>query len=194
MNMSTLETGTDHLLGRIEGHVAVLSFNRPEARNALSDEMYAGFGKALPQIAANSDIRVLMLTGEGVAFCSGGDVKGMHANNSGGGQKASLEDGIARLRYIQAAVSGAMRKLPQPVVAAIPGAAAGAHACAADGAQQGRQPDRVGQPRAFSGLSAAGVAPCSARPHLAGLADGGCGPLQEVQRPVRTSRGGRGAA
>ena len=43
MNMSTLETGTDHLLGRIEGHVAVLSFNRPEARNALSDEMYAGF-------------------------------------------------------------------------------------------------------------------------------------------------------
>jgi 2-(1,2-epoxy-1,2-dihydrophenyl)acetyl-CoA isomerase len=50
----------------------------------------------------------------------------MHANNSGGGQKASLEDGIARLRYIQAAVSGAMRKLPQPVVAAIPGAAAGA--------------------------------------------------------------------
>ena len=71
--MSTLETGTDHLLGRIEGHVAVLSFNRPEARNALSDEMYAGFGKALPLIAANSDIRVLMLTGEGVAFCSGGD-------------------------------------------------------------------------------------------------------------------------
>jgi 2-(1,2-epoxy-1,2-dihydrophenyl)acetyl-CoA isomerase len=126
MNMSTLETGTDHLLGRIEGHVAVLSFNRPEARNALSDEMYAGFGKALPLIAANSDIRVLMLTGEGVAFCSGGDVKGMHANNSGGGQKASLEDGIARLRYIQAAVSGAIRKLPQPVVAAIPGAAAGA--------------------------------------------------------------------
>ena len=124
--MSTLETGTDHLLGRIEGHVAVLSFNRPEARNALSDEMYAGFGKALPLIAANSDIRVLMLTGEGVAFCSGGDVKGMHANNSGSGQKASLEDGIARLRYIQAAVSGAMRKLPQPVVAAIPGAAAGA--------------------------------------------------------------------
>ena len=114
MNMSNLETGTDHLLGRIEGHVAVLSFNRPEARNALSDEMYAGFGKALPLIAANSDIRVLMLTGEGVAFCSGG------------GQKASLEDGIARLRYIQAAVSGAMRKLPQPVVAAIPGAAAGA--------------------------------------------------------------------
>jgi enoyl-CoA hydratase/carnithine racemase len=90
MNMSTLETGTDHLLGRIEGHVAVLSFNRPEARNALSDEMYAGFGKALPLIAANSDIRVLMLTGEGVAFCSGGDVKGMHANNSGSGQKASL--------------------------------------------------------------------------------------------------------
>ena len=81
--MSALETGTDHLLGRIEGHVAVLSFNRPEARNALSDEIYDGFAKALPAIAADSNIRVLMLTGENDAFCAGGDVKGMHARNSG---------------------------------------------------------------------------------------------------------------
>ncbi len=125
--MSELVTGTDHLLGRIEGHVAVLSFNRPEARNALSDEIYEGFSRALPQIAADSNIRVLMLTGENNAFCAGGDVKGMHARNSGKeAGRGSVEDAVARLRYLQSLVSGSLRRLPQPVVAAIPGAAAGA--------------------------------------------------------------------
>ena len=125
--MSAIETGTDHLLGRVEGHVAVLSFNRPEARNALSDEIYDGFAHALPAIAADSNIRVLMLTGENDAFCAGGDVKGMHARNSGKASgRGSVEDAIARLRHIQNLVSGSMRRLPQPVIAAIPGAAAGA--------------------------------------------------------------------
>jgi len=125
--MSKIETGTDHLLGRVDGHVAVLSFNRPEARNALSDEIYAGFAQALPQIAADSNIRVLMLTGENDAFCAGGDVKGMHARNSGKDTgRGSIEDAVARIRYLQSLVSGALRKLPQPVIAAIPGAAAGA--------------------------------------------------------------------
>lgn len=125
--MSTITTGTDHLLARVDGHVATLSFNRPEARNALSDEIYDGFVRALPAIAADSNIRVLMLTGENNAFCAGGDVKGMHARNSNqAAGRGSIEDAVARLRYIQSAVSGALRKLPQPVIAAIPGAAAGA--------------------------------------------------------------------
>lgn len=125
--MSTITTGTDHLLARVDGHVATLSFNRPEARNALSDEIYDGFIKALPAIAADSNIRVLMLTGENKAFCAGGDVKGMHARNSNQSSgRGSIEDAVARLRFIQSAVSGALRKLPQPVIAAIPGAAAGA--------------------------------------------------------------------
>lgn len=125
--MSTISTGTDHLLARVDGHVATLSFNRPEARNALSDSMYTGFATALPQIAADSSIRVVMITGEGGAFCAGGDVKGMHASHSGAAEgRGSIEDAVARLRYIQSVVSGALRKLPQPVIAAIPGAAAGA--------------------------------------------------------------------
>ena len=49
--MTELNTGTDKLLGRVNGPVAVLSFNRPESRNALSDEIYDGFNTALPQVA-----------------------------------------------------------------------------------------------------------------------------------------------
>ena len=125
--MTTLETGTDHLLGRIEGNVAILSFNRPEVRNALSEGVYAGFEAAIPAIAANPAVRVVMVTGEGSAFCSGGDVKGMNqAHKSGAGQSASLEERVHGLRQRQNLVSMALRSLPQPVIAALPGAAAGA--------------------------------------------------------------------
>lgn len=123
-----LETGTDDLLGHRIGHVAVLTFNRPERRNALSAGVYTGFATALPQIAADADIRVLMVTGAGGAFCAGGDVKGMGERNEAAarGATVSVEDRVADLRHRQRQVSLALRKLPQPVVAAIPGAVAGA--------------------------------------------------------------------
>lgn len=125
--MTAIDTGTNDLLGRVEGHVAILSFNRPDRRNALSDDVYAGFNRALPVIAKDPNIRVLMVTGEGSAFCSGGDVKGMNeANQSRGSGSFSTEARIDRLRTIQGQVSLAFRTLPQPVVAALPGAAAGA--------------------------------------------------------------------
>ncbi|MEM9656129.1 MAG: enoyl-CoA hydratase-related protein, partial [Actinomycetota bacterium] len=80
--VETIETGTEDLLGHRHGHVAVLTFNRPERRNALSGGMYHGFETALPAIAKDPDIRVLMLTGAGGAFCAGGDVKGMNERNN----------------------------------------------------------------------------------------------------------------
>lgn len=126
--MAELHTGTSDLIGRIEGHVAVLSFNRPDRRNALSEEMYGGFAEAVPRIAADPDVRVVMLTGEGGAFCAGGDVKGMNERHkgAGAGQARGAEFGISDLRRRQNQVTMALRNLPQPVVAALPGAAAGA--------------------------------------------------------------------
>jgi 2-(1,2-epoxy-1,2-dihydrophenyl)acetyl-CoA isomerase len=127
--MAELNTGQKDLIGRIEGNVAILSFNRPEVRNALSEGVYAGFETALPQIASNRDVHVLMITGEGSAFCAGGDVKQMNASHKEGGSGvggSSIEDRVQGLRHRQNLVSAALRKLPQPVVAALPGAAAGA--------------------------------------------------------------------
>lgn len=125
--MTTLDTGQHDLVGRIEGPVAILSFNRPDRRNALSEQVYAGFAKVLPEIAARTDIHVVMITGEEGAFCAGGDVKGMNeSHRSGSVHSVSVEERIEGLRSRQNTVSAALRALPQPVIAALPGAAAGA--------------------------------------------------------------------
>jgi 2-(1,2-epoxy-1,2-dihydrophenyl)acetyl-CoA isomerase len=123
----SIETGTDDLLARIDGPVGVITFNRPERRNALSDAMYHGFGAALPAMADDSDVRVVMLTGAGGAFCAGGDVKGMHEGiQAPAAEGPSVEERIAGLRRRQRWVSLALHQFPKPVVAAVPGAAAGA--------------------------------------------------------------------
>ena len=126
----TIDTTSDDLLASIDGNVGVITFNRPERRNALSNGIYAGFARALPEMAADPEVRVLMITGNGGAFCAGGDVKGMHQANSSGasrpGQPDNHEDRIAFLRRRQREVSLALHEFPKPVVAALPGAAAGA--------------------------------------------------------------------
>jgi len=156
-----IDTGTDDLLGRIDGHVAVLTFNRPERRNALSDGMYDGFARMLPLIEQNPDIRVLLVTGAGGAFCAGGDVKGMHANNTGAARAAdarpaSIEDRVAWLRSRQALVSLALRRLPKPVVAALPGAAAGAGLSMALSADLRIAAERAVLVTAFANVGASG--------------------------------------
>ncbi len=124
-----LDTGTDDLLAHVEGHVGVITFNRPDRRNALSTAMYLAFEKILPELSMDPDVRVLMVTGAGSAFCAGGDVKGMneaHKTGSRDGQPEALDDRIAWLRHRQRSVSLALHNFPKPVVAAVPGAAAGA--------------------------------------------------------------------
>ncbi len=125
-----IDTGSDDLLARVEGNVGIITFNRPERRNALSNGIYEGFAAALPDLAADPTVSVVMVTGNGGAFCAGGDVKGMHeANNADGareGQPAGIEERLAFLRMRQRQLSLALHEFPKPVIAALPGAAAGA--------------------------------------------------------------------
>src|SRR5215210_9167254 len=101
-NRESLDTGTEDLLGWVEDGVAVLSFNRPEARNALSAPMYDGFATALPQVVERADIGCLVVTGEGGAFCAGGDVKGFAARNADAGKRpAQVEAAVDDLRRRQ---------------------------------------------------------------------------------------------
>lgn len=129
MTTRTIETGTEYLLGTVEDGVAVLTFNRPEARNALHHEMYAGFARALPEIAEDPAIGCLVITGAGGAFCAGGDVKGFNANNqrqASGEARPAPSAAVDNLRMRQNEVSLAIHRLPKVTIAAFPGAAAGA--------------------------------------------------------------------
>jgi len=118
---------TDHLLETFHDGIATLTMNRPEARNALSGEMQAGLFEAVPRLAADPKVRVIVLTGAGRAFCAGGDVKGFAARNAdaGASERFNLEARVHGLRQSMEVVRW-LAEAPKPTLAVIPGAAAGA--------------------------------------------------------------------
>ncbi|MCP4003445.1 MAG: enoyl-CoA hydratase [bacterium] len=124
-----IETNTDHLHAHVEDRVAVLTMNRPERRNALSGEMLSGLAIALREAEVSSDVGCVVLTGAGGGFCSGGDVKGMNEQYSGSGgtgRRIGIDESIHLQRLQQRETSGRIYEMPKPVIASLPGAAAGA--------------------------------------------------------------------
>jgi 2-(1,2-epoxy-1,2-dihydrophenyl)acetyl-CoA isomerase len=125
MTARTIDTGTDHLLARVEERVATLTMNRPERRNAFSGEMLDGMARALEEVESASDVGCVVLTGAGGAFSAGGDVKGMNERNTGG-ESPGIDARIHAQRLSQRATAGRIYTMPKPVIASLPGAAAGA--------------------------------------------------------------------
>ena len=121
-----LDTGTDQLLARREDGVVVLSFNRPEVRNALGDVVSPALRRMLARLREDPEARCVVVTGIGKAFCAGGDVKGMGTRSGGDGPRPSRAEIIADQTERQRALTGALYALPQPTIAALPGPAAGA--------------------------------------------------------------------
>src|SRR5882672_8788691 len=109
------------LLESVYGGVALLVLNRPERMNALNNELATALYGALERIAEDDSIRAVVLTGAGRAFCAGGDLGVI-------GRGREVRD-TKQLEPILRAGMGAvlkMRTMPQPVIAAVNGAAAGA--------------------------------------------------------------------
>ena len=125
MSSGVIDTGTDHLLANLTGGILTLTFNRPEARNALSSELLQALGSQLADGEINPEVRCVVITGTGAAFCAGGDVKAMSAKNSNGA-KSTLDTLIQRQRLNQRATSRRLYKMPKPTLAVLPGPAAGA--------------------------------------------------------------------
>ena len=131
MTKTAIDTGTGDLLAHEEDGVAVITLNRPQARNAMSAAMNGALAGVLDRAERDAAIRCVVLTGAGGAFCAGGDVKGMAARGAGsdsgaGGPGPSLDERIHDQRLNQRNTAGRMYLMPKPVVAALPGAAAGA--------------------------------------------------------------------
>ncbi len=125
MAAHTIDTRTDDLIARIEDGVAVLTMNRPQRRNALSQEMLRAMGEVLAACESDPDVGAIVLTGAGGAFCAGGDVKGMAEHNEGE-LRPDLDSRIHAQRLSQRATAGRLHAMPKPTLAALPGAAAGA--------------------------------------------------------------------
>lgn len=113
------------LIESFEDGIATLTMNRPAARNAMSGEMMAALHEALPRLAQNPDVRLVVLTGAGNAFCAGGDVKSFASQADKGGSPLSPEMRTQGLR-ISMELSKLLHEMAKPTLAIIPGPAAGA--------------------------------------------------------------------
>jgi 2-(1,2-epoxy-1,2-dihydrophenyl)acetyl-CoA isomerase len=104
--------------------VALVTLNRPEARNALSDQLTPALRRIIRQCGDDSRVGALLITGAGTAFCAGGDVKRMGSNSAK--PETPVDERIADLRIKQRTLTGALVGLRKPTLAALPGPAAGA--------------------------------------------------------------------
>ena len=112
---------TPHVLYETDGAHAVITFNRAEARNAMTWEMYDALVAACDRVERNEEIRVVILRGTGGAFVAGTDIAQFARFRSGADGGA---DGIAYERRIDSVV-GRLEGLEKPTVAAIDGPATG---------------------------------------------------------------------
>jgi enoyl-CoA hydratase/carnithine racemase len=116
---------SDPLLYQQDGHVVTLTLNRHETRNAISeDEMVDAIEAACTRINSDASVRVVIITGAGSAFSSGGNVKDMRDKKGMfGGTTSQIRDGYRN--GIQR-IPRAIHHLEVPIIAAVNGAAIGA--------------------------------------------------------------------
>jgi 2-(1,2-epoxy-1,2-dihydrophenyl)acetyl-CoA isomerase len=103
----------------VEGAVGTIVLARPEARNALSMQLKDELAEAIADVTRDNDIRAVVLTGDGPAFCAGGDIKEMIPDRPGYVYRQRV------LRVLEG-VALPLARMPKPVIAAVNGYAFGA--------------------------------------------------------------------
>lgn len=120
----TIDTGTDQVLCEIRDRVAIITLNRPDARNALSPQLTPALTAMVRECGADDRVGALLITGAGSAFCSGGDVKAMGDRSA----RAHMtpDERVAEMIDRHRPLTGGILAVRKPVIASLPGAAAGA--------------------------------------------------------------------
>jgi enoyl-CoA hydratase/carnithine racemase len=126
MTTTEIDTGTNELLCAIRERVAIITLNRPEVRNALSDNLTPALRTMIKTCGENPDVGALLITGAGTAFCAGGNVKGMGAHRDRKKLEMSHDEKVADLQERQRLLTGALVSVRKPTIAALPGPAIGA--------------------------------------------------------------------
>jgi enoyl-CoA hydratase/carnithine racemase len=105
---------TEPLAVSRDGHVAVLTIDRPEKRNAMTAAMWAALPGVLGDLADDPGVRALVVTGTGPSFCAGADISDLLSG-------ADPDDPMADVRRDNLAAQAALRDFPKPTVAMIRG-------------------------------------------------------------------------
>jgi enoyl-CoA hydratase/carnithine racemase len=113
----------DHFRFEVADGVGTITLDRPEQLNALTFEVYADLRDLLFELPNRGDVSVLVVTGSGRGFCSGGDV-----NEIIGVLQTLDSRGLLEFTRMTGSVVQRMRELPMPIIAAVNGVAAGAGA------------------------------------------------------------------
>lgn len=120
----------DVIFEKREDGVGLITLNRPDSLNAMGGELMPLLAQHLDECRRDSDVRCVVLTGAGRAFCAGGDVKNMAARSAGGDGKRSPAAQFARdvdeLRESQRGTSYTLHTMPKPTIAMVNGHAVGA--------------------------------------------------------------------
>jgi len=109
-----------------QGGIATITLNRPERLNALTFEVYRELTDTFASLRDDKDVRVVVITGSGRAFCSGGDVHDIIGELF----KRNIE-GLLEFTRLTCALVRNMRALPKPIISSLNGTTAGAGACIA---------------------------------------------------------------
>jgi enoyl-CoA hydratase/carnithine racemase len=104
--------------------IATITLNRPERLNAITFEVYQELTDFFARLGDEKEVRVVVITGAGRAFCSGGDVRDIIGELQG--RDAA---GLLQFTRLTCQLIHNMRRLPKPVIASINGTTAGAGAC-----------------------------------------------------------------
>jgi 2-(1,2-epoxy-1,2-dihydrophenyl)acetyl-CoA isomerase len=113
----------EHLLSEVRDGIGTITFNRPEARNALSGEMNEALIEVTARFERDAAVRCVVLRGAGEHFMAGGDIKGFHQALSESRERhvAALEQRVVKAHQ----TIYQLRRMAKPVLASIQGAAAG---------------------------------------------------------------------
>jgi enoyl-CoA hydratase/carnithine racemase len=154
-----------HFLWKFEDGIATVTLNRPERKNPLTFESYDELRDTFHALAQTRQVKVVVIRGAGGNFCSGGDVHEII------GPLTKMDgDGLLKFTRMTGDLVRAMRRCPQPIIAAVEGICAGAGAILAMASDI-----RFGQPGCTTaflftrvGLSGADMGACAILPRLIG--------------------------
>lgn len=112
---------TEQLIFDVHEKIATIRLNRPEKYNAFTAEMLAAWASALREASTREDVHVIVVTGTGKGFCSGGDVGNMHnrKEDSAYSRKLFLSDHVHQIPLT-------LESIDKPVLVAVNGVATGA--------------------------------------------------------------------